>query len=319
MRTTDEILENLQPTLERCEKERLTLLAKRKTGGLWIAGISLGGFILALSFAQQSLVFTIAILTLTVVILVVCHSIFFGSTNATYRHLFKSKVVAHVAESMAPGITFQPNHFISKDWFQRSGLFRKPDRYKGEDYFVGKIGKTELFFSEVHAEQEHTSTDSDGDTSTHYTTIFKGIFLVADFHKDFRTQLSVTPDKLESFGFLGKKLQNLGGKVQRMENVDFERLFVVRSADPIEARYILTPAMQERFVELTRTWGPQLNASFQDSLIYLALPMKNDWFEGRISTPIGDPDQFHNLVAQLHACFSTVEDLDLNTRIWTKE
>ena len=319
MQTTDQILHSLKPTLERYEEERLILLAKRQKGGLWIAGISLAGFCLALFLIQQSFPVAIIAAILTIMGIVVCHSIFLGSTKASYRNIFKSKVVARVVESLAPGMTFQPQQFVSKEWFVRSGLFRKPDRYQGEDYFVGKIGKTELFFSEVHAEQEHTTTDSDGDTSTHYETLFQGIFMVADFHKEFRTQVVVAPDKLESFGFLGKKLQGLGGKVQRMENVDFEKLFVVRSADAVEARYILTPAMQERFIELTRIWGNELRVSFQDSLVILALPKENDWFEGNIRTPIDDPNQFHNLVAQLHACFSTVEDLDLNTRIWTKE
>ena len=107
--------------------------------------------------------------------------------------------------------------------------------------------------------------------------------------------------------------------MQRLENVEFEKLFKVQSPDPIEARYLLTPAMQERFLELARIWSPKLRASFQDSLVILALPLKGNWFEGNIKTPVDDPSQFHNLVAQLQSCFGIVEDLDLNTRIWTKD
>lgn len=84
--------------------------------------------------------------------------------------------------------------------------------------------------------------------------------------------MTITPDKLEGFGFLGKKLQNIGDRVARMENVEFERLFCVKASDPIEERYILTPAMQERFINLAQDWNTEIRASFNDSLISLALP-----------------------------------------------
>lgn len=35
-------------------------------------------------------------------------------------------------------------------------------------------------------------------------------------------------------------------------------------------------------------------------------------------TSVSNPNQFHDLVAQLHTCLNIVDDLDLNTRIWTK-
>ena len=313
------ILERLRPSFSSLEAERLGLLAKRKTGTAWILGIIGGGILLAFALAYTQSMAPLFVLFFTVVGVIICYFVFFNSSKQAYNQSFKSKVVAEVAAALAPGISFKPSQHVSKEWFQSSSLFSRPDRYTGEDYFVGKIGKTDLFFSEVHAEQKHTHTDSKGNTRTSYSTIFRGIFLVADFNKEFRTRVKVAPDALDSFGFLGKKLQGLGGTVQRMENVEFERLFVVRSPDPVEARYILTPAMQERFIELSRKWSPKLRVSFQDSLVILALPLSGDWFEGNIHTPVADPSQFNNLVAQLNACFSTVTDLDLNTRIWTKE
>ena len=314
-----EILDHLRPSLDSLEAERLALLAKRKKGGLWIAGVVATGVLLALLLVSTESIAPIVTLFITLIAVAVCYFIFFDSSKKNYQQNFKFKAVAQAAKALAPEMSFQPSHHVSEEWFKQSGLFSRPDRYNGEDYFSGTIGKTNLFFSEIHAEQEHTSTDSNGHTSTSYSTIFQGIFLVADFHKEFRSYVQVTPDVLESFGFLGKKLQSIGGKVQRLENVEFERLFVVRSPDPVEARYILTPAMQERFLELARTWSPKLRASFQDSLVILALPLDHDWFEGNINTPVTDTAQFHNLVAQLYACFSIVEDLDLNTRIWTKQ
>ena len=315
MTSTDELLTRIAPSLASLEARRISLLAKRRTGAFWMLGVVVVGllsfFLLAPAQNGSLLIAPFAIF----LGLIICHLVFFGSSKSEFRTSFKNEVVTTVAQTLVPGMTFHPQKFVSKDWFRQSGLFRRPDRYRGEDFFIGTIGKTEIFFSEVHAEREETSADD----HTSYYTIFKGIFLVADFHKEFRSKVTVTPDKMEGFGFLGKKLQSLDGRVERLENVDFESLFVVRASDPIEARYILTPAMQERFIDLTEKWGSEIRASFQDSLVFLALPNRNDWFEGDIRRQVNDSQQFRTLVAQLHACFSTVEDLDLNTRIWTKE
>lgn len=319
MIASQELLARLKPSLAQLEEKRRALLAKRNQGFLWILVLLAVALLSILTLVGNGSGAVFGILIVVLLGIGGCYFFFFSQSKSAFQTDFKNEVVSQVATAIAPGMSFRPQQSVTKDWFNRSGLFPKPDRYRGEDYFAGKIGKTDLFFSEVHAERKHTSKDSNGHTSTTYSTLFKGVFLVADFHKEFRSELTVEPDKLEGFGFLGQKLQSLGGRVQRMENIEFERLFVVRSSDPVEARYILTPAMQDCFVELSRKWDPSLRASFQDSLVYLALPTKGDWFEGHIGTPVDDPSQFRGLVAQLRACFATVEDLDLNTRIWTKD
>lgn len=55
------------------------------------------------------------------------------------------------------------------------------------------VGSTSIEFSQVHAEYktETTHRDDDGHETTdeHWHTIFQGIFFIADFNKDFRTQV----------------------------------------------------------------------------------------------------------------------------------
>ncbi len=71
-----------------------------------------------------------------------------------------------------------PAQFIS------SCIFKKyPDRYASEDLVEGKLGATEFKFSEVHAEEKYEIRDSDGKNRTEFSTLFKGLFFVADFNK----------------------------------------------------------------------------------------------------------------------------------------
>ena len=182
------------------------------------------------------------------------------------------------------------------------------------------IGDTKVMLSEVHAKEKHTSTDSKGRSQTRWKTIFKGIFFLADFHKEFRTPVLVMPDVAERhFGWIGKKLQKLGGNLQKMENPEFEKMFVVRGADAVETRYLLTPSMQERLVLLRGRLGKDLRIVFRDSHVCLAIPNETNWFEGDLKMPAGDRTQAKMLLGQIKSCFQIIEELDLNTRIWTKE
>jgi hypothetical protein len=235
--------------------------------------------------------------------------------------MFKSQFVSGVVKAIEPGMNYHPHQGISQALFIDSGLFSsRPDRYSCEDLFDGKIGATDVMFSEVHAEDRRTRRDSKGNTETYYVTIFKGIFFVADFHKHFRSPVSVMPDVAERhLGWIGKKLQKLGGNLQKMENPEFEKMYVVRGVDAVEARYILTPSMQDQLVELGKRVGDGLKVVFRDSQVFLAIPNMEDWFEGDLHKPAGDRNQAARLLSELRSCFMIVDELDLNTRIWTKD
>lgn len=251
----------------------------------------------------------------------IINHIYFAKGAARYQSLFKTQFVSRVVKAIEPGMSYEPSRGISQGIFSNSGLFSsRPDRYSCEDLFHGKIGETDLMFSEVHAEDKRTRRKSDGKTETYYVTIFRGIFFVADFHKHFRSPVSVMPDVAERhLGWIGKKLQKLGGNLQKLENPEFEKMYVVRGEDPVEARYILTPSMQDQLVDLGNRVGDGLKVVFRDSQIYLAIPNNENWFEGNLHKPAGDRDQAAKLLSELKSCFVIVDELDLNTRIWTKE
>ena len=48
------------------------------------------------------------------------------------------------------------------------------DRYHSEDYISAEYKNIKFEQSDVHIEEEHESTDSEGHTTTTYVTIFKG-------------------------------------------------------------------------------------------------------------------------------------------------
>jgi hypothetical protein len=248
-----------------------------------------------------------------------------------YRRHFKGEVLSRLVALVDPGLSYAAEAGIDRETFRASGIYRRGiDRYRCEDMFVGAVGATAFSFSEVHAEYKTTTTDSKGRTRTTWHTIFKGIFFVADFNKHFQGQTFVLPDTAESaMGGFGRWFQELGGKLDgrpgelvSLESPEFERLFVVHSTDQVEARYILSPSLMERLVALRNEVGAGLAVSFVNSCIYIAIPSSKNHFEPPsiwAASAALDLDELKRYMADVRLAEELVADLNLNTRIWSKQ
>ena len=252
-----------------------------------------------------------------------CNRVYFrhvDSNAKNYQKSYKEKVIGGIASRLYDGMVFMPEGGISEDEFRESGLYpRIPDSYSHEDGFAGKVGKTEILFSEVRATERVTETDAQGKTRTRTVTIFNGLFLKADFNKNFNCWLTVKPDFAEkTFGWLGKKIQGFNPKLIQLENPEFEKAFTVHGSDQVEVRYILTPDLQERLLNLRDSYGKDIRISFKNSNIYIAISDSSNWYEPDIKLPAHDISQIKKFLNEMCFMFNLVYQLDLNTRIWSK-
>ncbi|HYU42112.1 MAG TPA: DUF3137 domain-containing protein, partial [Vicinamibacteria bacterium] len=94
--------------------------------------------------------------------------------------------------------------------------------------------------------------------------------------------------------------------------------FAVYASDPIEARYVLTPKTMERIVGLARTFGRRLYAAFDHRRVYLLLDNGRGAFEALAFGGEKAWDEIRGFAALFDAARAIVEELELNTRIWTK-
>ncbi len=240
-----------------------------------------------------------------------------------YRKSFKEKIISKIVLYFDESLTYQPEGAISKSDFLDSNIFQhRCDVYKGEDYVQGKIGKTAIEFSEVKAQYRQTSSSGSGSKSN-YVTYFKGLFFIADFNKHFSTRTVVLPDFSEkTFGKIGQKFQSLNftrGKLIKLENPEFEKEFVVYGDDQVEARYILSPSFMERILNFKRKWNSKVYLSFHNSKVYVAIWMKNNLFETRLFKSILEYSFIKKNAQYIWLLIGIVNDLNLNTRIWSKQ
>jgi Protein of unknown function (DUF3137) len=178
---------------------------------------------------------------------------------------------------------------------------------------AGRFGSTDFWFSELVLAR---------DKKDDRNVVFHGLFFIADFHKSFRGRTYLLPDVAErTFGTLGRVAQALprfdGTELVELEDPDFEKRFVCTSTDPVEARYLLSPSLIQRILRMAERSSGSLRISFLEECLYLALPM-GDLFRAPFLGSSVDENALLAFVRELLAVVGIVEELDLNTRIWSK-
>lgn len=239
-----------------------------------------------------------------------------------YQSSFKTRVVTSALKKINENLLFRPQSGLPEYEFISSELFTtEPDRYKTQDFVSGTVDKTSFWFAEVHAEYK-TETQTKNGTKTTWHTIFKGIVFVADFNKNFEVSTVVRP---KSFGaslgaWFSKSVFSFGNtEVVQLENIDFDNKFVTYSRNQIEARYILTPAMMERILNLNNKSEETISISFIHSKMYIAFPLSHNYFEAPIHSSLLVPDLLTSDLSIVQFMQDIVHELDLNTRIWGKQ
>jgi hypothetical protein len=257
-------------------------------------------------------------------LLLAIYGIVFYTSGKNYTADFKAKVIKEIVKFIDPGLNYESSRFIPQEVYMNSEIFKMaPDRYKGDDYVSGKIGVTAMEFSELHSEYKTESTDSQGHHHTQWHTIFRGIFFVADFNKDFHGRTVILPDSAEKlFGFLGTALQSMNvmrGELIKMEDPEFEKLFVVYGDDQVESRYVLSTSLMKRISDFKNKSKTKIYLSFVRSKIFVAIEYNKDIFEPQLFKTLIDFTPIQEYFEHFELVLGLVDDLNLNTRIWGKQ
>jgi len=273
----------------------------------------------AVFMLRQFLMIQPAVLLLPLVACTVIGGIILHFMSKGYVTGFKMVVIEKIVHFIEEDLSYSQYGCIPKSLFLLSKIFStKPNRYKGDDLVTGKVGATQIEFSEILAEHESGS----GKNRRKYT-IFKGLFFMGDFNKHFLSKTVVLPDTAESLlGKLGQSLQSLNvfrGELVKLEDPEFERHFVVYSNNQIEARYILSMSLMKRIVDFKEKTGRKIYMSFVGTKVFVAVPYGRELFEPRIFKTLLDFGPIKQYYEDLELAIGIVEDLNLNTRIWSKE
>jgi hypothetical protein len=294
----------LRPKLAALEADRIQAVGKVKLYGG--GGIVLGLVLLFLKLGPIPLI--LAVITAFVI---------YYYKAKPFHQRFKHDIIRTMVT--AEGLEYDYRSCISRQEYEKSLMYiQSYNRYHGDDYVFGTVGKTAIRFSELTVKYV-----TQGKNRTEHT-IFRGIFFIADFNKHFIGHTVVLPDTSETvFGSFGTFLQGMNftrPPLVKLEDVEFEKDFVVYGTDQVEARYILSPALMQRILNFKRKVGSRIALSFIGSHVYIGIPITKNLFEApTLFSSFLQYSQLAEYHGYIQMCVDIVEELDLNTRIWTKE
>ena len=311
---TDFYYKNLYPTLSELEKDRKQLRSR-----IILIGIAYSFIVGLIAFSLLSIL-NFETLAFIGIGYVGIGGFIYKFLVKDYTKEFKEKIIKPLINALDERLTYTASLHVPQRTFERSQLFTQTiDRMSGNDFVRGKIDSIDIQFSDIHAEERHK--DSKGNTS--WSTIFQGLFIVSEFNKTFHAKTIILPDTAQStFGDLvGGWLQSKNmsrDELVKMDNIEFEKKFVVYSTDQVEARYILSHTLMEKLLLFSKKSKHPLHISFVGKFIHMAIEYNKDLFEPSIFHSLLEYKIAMEYVKTLHLAIGIVEELKLNQKLWSK-
>jgi len=313
---TDFYYKTLYPHLQELEEDRKKIRSKIIITGAIILAIAIVVIIISLPAIEQSPDILLFVGAGASALMAIIYKLLVKDYTAE----FKFRIIAPLIKAIDSNLSYNAQNHVSTHLFNRSDLFSSPDRMSGNDYVKGKIDDINIEFSDLHAERRHKSSKN----KDSWSTIFQGLFIVVEFNKNFQGKTIVLPDTAQStFGdLIGGWLQsnNLSrGELVKMDDITFEKEFVVYSDDQIEARYILSHTLMEKLLVFKKKSSKPVSLSFIGNHIHIAIHYEKDLFEPSIFHSLLDYKIAMEYINTLHLAIGIVEELKLNQKLWSKQ
>ncbi|WP_340694091.1 DUF3137 domain-containing protein [Hyphomonas sp.] len=297
--------DEIRPALQAREGDRLAAVAKARQaryvgGGIGIVGVLLGLFVVKLPL----LAFVAAVVGFGYA--------WWGTRDvAKLGKEAKTLLVAPVARQFELSFTEAPGQVASIYRHHDVGIVPDWDRDSYEDLITGTRKGVDFELFEAHLEERRHSTDSKGRTQTRWVTVFRGQCLRFSFHKAFHGRTLVTRDA----GFFNRFGGGKGMQRAMLEDPEFERIFEVYTTDQVESRYLLTPDLMQKLVDMEKAFdGGKLKCCFDGGELLITL-QGGDLFEpGSMFKRLDDPERVRELLSDFAAVFNIIDAVMANRR-----
>ena len=248
-------------------------------------------------------------------VIVIMQNTMNGKNIKIFKNEFKNTFVKSSLQKYFDNLTYVYEKGFSEEFIESTGMIDTGDRFNSNDYISGTYKDIKFEQSDIHIEEEHESTDSDGNTTTTWVTTFEGRWMIFDFNKPFKANIQVASSY---FGTNYLSDRRKYSKV-RMDDTEFNKMFNVYAESEHEAFYILTPHFMEKIKNLKLKLNCNVMFCFIDNKLHIAINDYKDSFEYNVLKRINESEIEKEITKDIKVITDFVDELNLDNDLFKEE
>ena len=302
-------------SVEEIERLRVKAANTIKIGSIISVGLAI---VVALSAIITGNFFCLPLAFGILIIGIIVTMVLSNKPSKEFKLAYKNTFVLKSLKSVFDDLEYNPERGFDYNVIKNTGMMYMGDRYSSNDYVKGKYKNINVEQADVHIEEKVTTTDSDGNTTTHYETLFMGQWMIFDFNKRFSANVQVCGKR-----FTNARRSNWGKALKykkvEMEDAEFNKMFRVYAMDAHEAFYILTPSLMDRIKKLSNSIKGSILLCFVDNKLHVGISNNKDAFEASLFKKLDESKIISNISSEIKLITNFVDELNLDNDLFRKE
>lgn len=241
-----------------------------------------------------------------------------------YSEAYKEYFVLRGLKKIFTDLNYEPESGMPRSTIADTHMMYMGDIYKSNDFISGKYKDVTFSQADVDIQEERETTDSDGNTTTYYVTIFRGRWMIFDFNKEFKANVQVAQkgfgnNIVKQRGLFSKKEDNSYYQNVKMESESFNKRFKVYAQNEHDAFYILTPSLMEKIERLDDNNKGKLLLCFINNRLHIGLYDNKDSFEApNCLFKINEDKEMNRTTGDIKVITQFVDELNLDNTLFKK-
>ncbi|MDH1471015.1 DUF3137 domain-containing protein [Shewanella sp. GD03713] len=221
-----------------------------------------------------------------------------------FKRHYKNKILPVLLDKLGD-YQYSPDSCVNLDAVADFELMPSFSKKEAEDHIRGKVEDVSFEFCELTLKSRGSKSDK---------IQFKGGVVIISMPFHFESHTIVSQD----YGSLGNAISGIKQPRVKLESVTFEAMFEVYSHDQHYARYLLSPAVMERLVELEQLFrktarGSGISIEFKNNTVLIMASYFGNLFDNvDINLPTQDMSKIPLLQQELVLITSIIKQLKLD-------
>lgn len=269
-----------------------------------------GGILVLLAYLSTEFNWVLVI----AIVLGVIALIMFGRSQVhvkSFKQLIKGEFIHLVLGDIFDNMVYAHNGSIPMHHIVQTGMIKRPDRYRGEDYISGRYKDVNFEVADVEMKERVERRDSKGNRTVTYQTYFKGRWYIYKFERLFEGTLKLSQGR-------GFNMQTRGLEKIDTESIVFNKTFAIFASSKEYAFYHLTPRIIEKFSELENMHRGQIMFYFHNNELHIGVNDRKDYLELPLSKAINE-QSLKDFQADIDLIPAIINEMRLDSRKFKKE